>query len=212
MRKRMVFLTQVTLALGLTLSIFTGPNPPQAVAFQARFASSSRIRRMALAGLAEHMFTPANAAFGSPAVGAGDEGERYKFVRKWGAQAPPGTFTGAQSVAVDKSGNIFVADCFNSRIEKFDAAGKFLLQWGKPGHRTGEFWLPQGLALDANGNVFVADTYNSRIQEFTNSCAFINAWGSHGSGEGRTPDLGDEFMRRPSSDRNGVPRNPQSVH
>jgi hypothetical protein len=29
---------------------------------------------------------------------------------------------------------------------------------------------------------------------------------------GRTPDLGDEFMRRPSSDRNGVPRNPQSVH
>jgi len=118
-------------------------------------------------------------ASGSP------ESQRYKFVREWGALAAPGALNSAVSVAVDAQGNIFVADLQNSRIEKFDNTGKFLLTWGKVGHGNGDFWLPWGVAVDAAGNVFVADTNNDRIQVFTNDGAFITAWGTQGAGNGQ---------------------------
>src|SRR5580658_7004601 len=112
---------------------------------------------------------------------AASPGEKYKFVAKWGGEAPPGTLNLPGKVAVDADGNIFVADQGNNRIEKFDQTGKFLLQWGKLGSQGGEFSDPSSAAVDASGNVFVADYYNSRIQEFTNNGVFIKAWGGPGS-------------------------------
>jgi len=73
----------------------------------------------------------------SPGASAGD---KYHFVAKWGSQAPPGTLNDPDGMAIDASGNVFVADQNNNRIEKFDATGKFLLQWGKLGNQNGEFW------------------------------------------------------------------------
>jgi DNA-binding beta-propeller fold protein YncE len=72
-------------------------------------------------------------------------------------------------VAVDASGNVFVADTGNDRIQKFDDGGTFVSAWGTPS--------PGGLAVDASGNVFVADELDDRIQKFDNSGAFITAWG-----------------------------------
>jgi tripartite motif-containing protein 71 len=115
---------------------------------------------------------------------AASPGEKYKFVAKWGGEAPPGTLNLPGKVAVDADGNIFVADQGNNRIEKFDQTGKFLLQWGKLGSQGGEFSDPSSAAVDASGNVFVADYYNSRIQEFTNNGVFIKAWGGPGSRAG----------------------------
>jgi len=43
----------------------------------------------------------------------------------------PGRVNGPQSVAVDQgSGDLYVADSNNKRIDKFNAAGEFLLAWG----------------------------------------------------------------------------------
>lgn len=104
-------------------------------------------------------------------------GAGYRFVREWGALALPGTFNSPNQLAVDAQGNIFVADMQNSRIEKFDSTGRFLLQWGGLGHKGGEFWMPQGVAVGAAGDVYVSDTYNNRIQVFTNDGEFIRVWG-----------------------------------
>ena len=42
-------------------------------------------------------------------------------------------------VAVDSDGNIYVADTFNYRIQKFDSTGTFLTKWGTSRSRDVDF-------------------------------------------------------------------------
>lgn len=71
-------------------------------------------------------------------------------------------------LAVDPSGNIYVADTGNSRILLFDRNGRYLRQMGGFGFGTGQFARPQGVA--ATGlDVFVADFQNRSVQRFDRS-------------------------------------------
>jgi len=69
-------------------------------------------------------------------------------------------------VAVADDGRIYVVDGGNHRIAVFDAAGKFLFDFGKPGSRPGEFNGPLGIDIDAAGRVYVTDRNNHRLQIF----------------------------------------------
>ena len=60
-------------------------------------------------------------------------------------------------LAMDASGNTYIADYDNSRIMYLNAAG--VLQ----GIYFDSFYFPSGVALDSQGNLYVADTYNARI-------------------------------------------------
>jgi hypothetical protein len=71
-----------------------------------------------------------------------------------------------RAVAVDTSGNVYVADTNNDRIQKFTSDGTFLTTWGSEGSGDGQFDWPSGVAVDASGNVYVADRGNDRIQKF----------------------------------------------
>ena len=42
-------------------------------------------------------------------------------------------------VAVDSSGNVYVADSGNNRIQKFDSNGTFITKWGSTGTADGQF-------------------------------------------------------------------------
>ena len=79
--------------------------------------------------------------------------------------SPAGQFKYPYSVAVDGSGNVYVADTENHRIQKFGPDGTFLTQWGSLGSGDGEFNRPYGVAVEG-GFVYVADTNNHRIQKF----------------------------------------------
>ena len=74
-------------------------------------------------------------------------------------------------VAVDASGNVYVADFSNNRIRKVTAAGVVSTLAGSTnGFLDGsgaaaQFNLPQGVAVDAAGNVYVADWSNNRIRK-----------------------------------------------
>jgi DNA-binding beta-propeller fold protein YncE len=94
-------------------------------------------------------------------------------------------FSEPSGVAVDASGNIYVVDSSSSYIQKFDASGKFLLQFGTSGNGDGQFNRPYGIAVDASGNVYVADTYNDRIQKFNTSGTYISQFGGSGNGDGQ---------------------------
>src|SRR5437667_171515 len=125
------------------------------------------------------------------------------FLTAWGsAGAGNGQFNYPSGVATDGSGNVYVADTYNNRIQKFDRNGTFLTTWGSAGAGNGQFDFPYGVATDGSGNVYVADTGNNRIQKFDANGTFLTAWGSYGSGDGQfgspygaaTDESGDVYV------------------
>jgi DNA-binding beta-propeller fold protein YncE len=85
----------------------------------------------------------------------------------------------SSGIAVDLSGNVYVADSGNNRIQKFDSNGHFITSWGKTGSENGNFSVPYGIAVDS-GYVYVADNSNNRIQKFDSNGHFITSWGNFG--------------------------------
>ena len=83
-------------------------------------------------------------------------------------------FSGPQGLAVDRSGNVFVADRFNGAIRKITPAGvvSTLAGSNQNGFVNGVgaaaiFSSPFDVAVDSSGNVFVADIGNSVIRKIT---------------------------------------------
>ncbi len=88
------------------------------------------------------------------------------------------------SIAVDRDGNVYVADEALQRISIFDSRGRFLAKWGVRGRGEGEFNRPSGIAFDGDDNLLVTDSLNCRVQRFTREGRFLDGWGRAGRGEG----------------------------
>jgi DNA-binding beta-propeller fold protein YncE len=98
----------------------------------------------------------------------------------------PGEFGFVTDAVQDSQGNYYVAEYGdNDRIQKFDAQGNYLLQWGGPGEGVGQFRRPQNLAIDGENRIWVADSCNHRIQVFDAQGQFRFAWGEEGSEPGQ---------------------------
>jgi len=84
-------------------------------------------------------------------------------------------FNKPADIAFAANGDFYIADGYgNSRVVKFDKAGKFLKTWGKKGTGPGEFNLPHAVQVDAGGRVYVGDRENNRIQIFDSDGKFLN--------------------------------------
>jgi RHS repeat-associated protein len=102
-----------------------------------------------------------------------------------------GEFHGPTGIAINKStGNIYVADSANNRVEEFSSAATFVRAFGTAGSGNGNLSSPNGLTIDSTGNVWVADTANKRIEEFNSEGKYENKYGSEGTGadEFKAPD------------------------
>jgi DNA-binding beta-propeller fold protein YncE len=55
----------------------------------------------------------------------------------WKIAGDPNPFFKPTGIALDPHGNIYVVDFGNSRVQKYDSNGKFLLMWGSPGSAEG---------------------------------------------------------------------------
>ncbi len=76
-----------------------------------------------------------------------------------------------------RSGALYISDGYgNSRVHKYDPAGRHLLSWGEPGTDPGQFNLPHNLTTDADGLVYVADRENHRIQIFDGEGRYQDQW------------------------------------
>src|SRR3989344_3617807 len=83
-----------------------------------------------------------------------------------GGYTGDGQLNGAHGLWIDSSGNMYVADTYNNRIQKFDSSGNFLMKFGSLGSSDGQLDNPYGVAVDSSGNIYVADSNNNRIQKF----------------------------------------------
>jgi trimeric autotransporter adhesin len=88
-------------------------------------------------------------------------------------------FSNPAGLALDDSGNIYIADVNNNRIRKItkatgiittfagdDSTGYFKDDEGKPAD-SASLYAPSGVAVDDSGNVYIADWGNSLVRKVT---------------------------------------------
>ena len=84
-------------------------------------------------------------------------------------------FFSPAGIAVDSSGNVFVADTGNHTIRKITSGGVVSTIAGLPGvwgssdgtNRAARFFQPRGLTVDSSGNIFVLDSGNHCVRMLT---------------------------------------------
>ncbi|HEV2233615.1 MAG TPA: hypothetical protein VGV68_09465 [Terriglobia bacterium] len=76
-----------------------------------------------------------------------------------GSKATSAKLNGPTGVAVDTSGNLYIADAGNQRVRKVDATGIITTVVGD----NAELHFPSSVAVDSSGNIYIADTDNNRI-------------------------------------------------
>jgi MYXO-CTERM domain-containing protein len=98
-------------------------------------------------------------------------------------------FHGPQGLALDASGNLFVADTNNNAIRKIvipsGAVTTVAGQAGTAGSTDGansqaQFHFPSGVAVDPTGNIYVSDTDNQTLREIAPSGAVSTVAGLAG--------------------------------
>ncbi|NOX93294.1 MAG: 6-bladed beta-propeller [Gammaproteobacteria bacterium] len=101
-----------------------------------------------------------------------------KLLTKWGGPFAinifgsfNGWFTTITGISVGPSGNVFVADFYNDRVQKFTRDGSFLNAFGIKS--TGPTHTTIAVAEAEDGSVFVADYANHQIQKWRPGRAHI---------------------------------------
>jgi trimeric autotransporter adhesin len=140
-------------------------NAPQGIALEGAGnlyiadTNNNRIRKVTPAGIISTVAGNGSAAY------TGD-----------GGAATEASLNNPMGIAVDSSGNLYIADRGNNRIRKVTSdgiiqtvAGNASYGWSGDGGLATESSLydPRGVALDAAGNFYIADFYNSRIRKVT---------------------------------------------
>jgi uncharacterized protein (TIGR03437 family) len=110
-----------------------------------------------------------------------------------------------EGLAVDRAGNLYIADPDTHRVRRVAPDGIIttIAGTGQPGFRgdggpanQARLTAPYGVAVDAQGNLYIADTYNHRIR-VVNAAGEIRAFagtGIKGSGGDGGPAISAQLM------------------
>jgi streptogramin lyase len=91
-----------------------------------------------------------------------------------------GQFDQPWGIDVDASGDVYVADWLNKRIQKFDSDGNF-----KGMLAASNLVNIHGIAIAPSGRVFTSQSYDIRIKEFSSELQYLTGFGTRGSGIGQ---------------------------
>ncbi len=132
---------------------------------------------------------PGNGPGGAP--GGAPGGDRREAAKP----SEPAMLARSQSIAVDQSGNIYVADAAGNRIQRIDVSGKttIIAGTGKKGYAgdggpavSAQLSSPCGVAVDPSGNLYVADSSNNRVRKIDTAGIISTV-----AGNGRNGEWGD---------------------
>jgi len=96
-------------------------------------------------------------------------------------------------VALDTSGNVFVADAYTHRIRKIDTSrivstviGSGPIGQGQGGYANGaalssRLNVPTELFVDSSGNIYIGDTFNNRVRKLNKSSGTVITIGGDGT-------------------------------
>ena len=114
-----------------------------------------------------------------------------------GGPAAEATLNFPGAVAVDRGGNLYIADTMNHRVRKVDAATGVISTVAGTGHRrcsgdggpatAAALNEPAALAVDEHGNLYIADQSNNRVRKVDPRTGFIMTV----AGTGETGYTGD---------------------
>jgi sugar lactone lactonase YvrE len=97
---------------------------------------------------------------------------------------------GPEGIALDSTGNLYVADAYGYRILKINTSGiiSTVAGTGSYGYNgdniqasTAQLAVPYGVAVDTFGNVYISDTYSQRIRK-VNTAGIITTVAGNGVG------------------------------
>ncbi|HST68346.1 MAG TPA: heparin lyase I family protein [Solirubrobacterales bacterium] len=110
----------------------------------------------------------------------------FDFSLKFGAGGSgTGQFVFSRGIAVDVSGNVWVADGGNHRVQKFNSKGEYLGQFGGYGTGNGQFKTPVDIAITEGGDLWITDSGNSRVQKFNSKGEYLGKFGTYGLSNGQ---------------------------
>ena len=95
-----------------------------------------------------------------------------------------GQFSVMAGLAVDASGNVWVADFGNNRVQEFNEKGEYVRKFGTVGKGAEQFEGPLNIAVYGS-NLYITDYHNNRVQEFTTGGAHVKVFGEAGSENGK---------------------------
>ena len=197
--KAAVASTHVNGTLSLIAGNIDGPGANDGIGSEARFSSNNSFNGVKLVGMATD-------AIGN--IFIADSGNHT--IRKItptgivttlaGIAGKPGSvdglgtaaqFNGPSGIAIDKNGNLYVADMLNHTIRKISRSGDVSTMAGRAGKEgstdgmgaAARFCKPEGIAADSNGNLFVVDFGNKTIRKInpdgavTTFAGTVGKWG-----------------------------------
>ncbi len=138
-------------------------------------ASNNRVRRVS-ASTGIITTVAGNGSLGS----SGDDGPATAASLGVTSSDPPSfpvsSMPYCSAVAVDSSGNIFIADVNNKRIRRVSASTGIITTIAST-----TLYSPHGVALDSAGNVFIADTGSSTIRQVSASSGIMTTVAGNGA-------------------------------
>jgi trimeric autotransporter adhesin len=108
-----------------------------------------------------------------------------------GGPATSASLNHPMGVALDGSGNIYIADEYNNRIRKVSTTGTITTVAGSggPGNSgdgglatNAQLYYPTGIALDGSGDLFIADSNNNRVREVSSAGIITTVAGNGNAG------------------------------